>query len=368
LVVTPVSITFDSGASSYSFTGAGKISGVGSLTMNGFQPVTLGTANDYSGGTTVNAGTIYAATDQALGSGPVNLNFGTLASDSPTPRTLANSITQNANTGIILGDTANSGTLILAGGLNLGGGTARTLNFNSDVVITGSLTNGGIATKTGPGALIIKGNSFQSVLASQLQGDVIIDGAQFTSGDGWRLQNTSPGTTIRLVVTNGGVFNVAVNFASGNLRVGLAGGDNSANNIVDLSGTLNMTPLAGVGANSAVNLGSSGANAILYLRSGGLLMTRAIYGSSPANAEVHFMGGTLKAIANEAGFIQGLTNAFVDEGGLTIDTTNFSVTAAQALVASGTGGLTKVGTGTLTLTGTNTYTGPTVVNAGKLVL
>jgi autotransporter-associated beta strand protein len=368
LPVTPVSITVDGSAPSYSFTGAGKISGVGTLTMNGFQPLTLGTVNDYSGGTTVNAGTIYAGADQALGSGAVTLNFGALASDSTTARSLSNVITQTANTGIILGDAANTGALILAGALNLGGGGNRTLTFNSDVVITGSLTNGGIGTKTGTGALIIKGNSAQTSLLTQQQGDVLVDGALFTCSDGWRLQNTLPGSTIRLVVTNGGVLNACVSVNTGNLRLGLAGGDNSANNILDVAGTINLTPLTGVAGNSAVNLGLSGANDILYLRPGGLLMTRSLFGSSPGNAEVHFMGGTIKAIANDTGFISGLTNAFMEDGGLTIDTTNFSVTASQALIASGTGGLTKTGTGTLTLTGTNTYAGLTVVNGGKLVL
>jgi fibronectin-binding autotransporter adhesin len=368
LAVAPIKMTFNDYGTAFSFTGAGKISGVGSLTKNGGQPLTLGTANDYSGGTILNAGTIYLGANQALGTGAVTLNLGTLASDSTTARTLPSTITQNADTGIILGDTVNTGPLILTGGLNLGGGANRTLNFYSDVVVTGSLTNGGINIKTGSGALIIKGNSAQTALVSQQQGDVIIDGAQFSNADGWRLQNTFPGSTMRLVVTNGGVLNISTATNTGNLRIGLTGGDNSADNILDISGTLNLTPSTGVAGNSAVNLGASGVNDILYLRSGGVLKTRAILGSAPANAEVHFMGGTLTAIANDTGFIQGLTNAFMENGGLTIDTTNFSVTASQPLVAAGNGGLTKVGTGTLTLTGASTYTGPTVVNAGKLVL
>jgi fibronectin-binding autotransporter adhesin len=368
--VTPSAVTVNNNVS-YTMSGAGKISGATALTKSGagFGAITLSTANDYTGGTTVNAGSIYVGNNQALGSGALTMNLGILASDSTTGRTLSNSVVQNANVGVILGDIVNTGALTLAGNLDFGGGTARTLNFNSDVILTGSLTNGGFTTKTGPGSLIMKGNSANAALASQQQGDVIVDGAQFTNNDGWRLQNTLAGSTIRTIITNGGVFNTTIAGNTGNLRVGLTAGDNSADNVLDISGTVNLAPqAAAVAGNNAVILGQSGANASLNLRSGGLLITRALFGNAPANSEAHFLGGTMRAIANDSGFIAGLTNAFMDNGGLTIDTTNFSVTVPQALLASGSGGLTKTGSGTLTLSGANTYAGNTVVNAGKLVL
>ncbi|HXI71503.1 MAG TPA: autotransporter-associated beta strand repeat-containing protein, partial [Verrucomicrobiae bacterium] len=369
LAISPVSMTFNNNGTAYSFGGSGKITGVGNITKGGFQSVTLGTANDYSGGTTLNAGVIYCGADQALGTGAATLNLGTIASDSATPRTLSNNLVQNANLGVIFGDTVNTGTLTLAGGFDLAGGAGRTLNFNSDVVISGSLTNGGMSVKTGPGAMILKGTSTQNALVSQNQGDVIVDGGTFNSFDGWRMQCLAAGATMRLVVTNGGTFNVTYGGNTGNLRVGLAGGDNSADQILDIAGTVNLTPTSAVvSGNNAVGLGFSGANDVLYLRSGGLLATRALVGGAPGNAEAHFMGGTMRAIANDTGFISGLTNAFVEDGGLSIDTTNFSVTVPQPLLASGIGGLTKIGTGTLTLTGTDTYTGTTVVSGGKLVL
>jgi fibronectin-binding autotransporter adhesin len=369
LAVSPVKMTFNNNGAVYTFTGPGKITGIGNVIKGGFQSVTFGTMNDYSGGTVLNAGTVYMGADQALGTGTATLNLGTIASDGTTPRTLPNTIVQNADIGVILGDTVNSGTLTLSGVLDFGGATTRTLNFNSDVVISGSMANGGVATKTGPGKMIITGNSSQTALAAQQQGDVIIDGGQFINSNGWRLQNFFPGTDLHLIVTNGGVLLVANGNTTGNLRLGLTGGDNSANNILDISGTVSLLPATGtVNANNAVDLGQSGANDIVYLRAGGLLMTRAIVGQAAGNTEAHFMGGTMRAIASDPGFITGLTNAFVEDGGLIVDTTNFSVTIPQALLASGSGGLTKIGNGTLTLTGTNTYTGATIVSGGKLVL
>ncbi|MFT3788901.1 MAG: autotransporter-associated beta strand repeat-containing protein [Tepidisphaeraceae bacterium] len=56
------------------------------------------------------------------------------------------------------------------------------------------------------------------------------------------------------------------------------------------------------------------------------------------------------------------------DGGAIIDTSGFNVTVGQALLASGSGGLTKKGAGTLTLGGANTYTGLTSVEAGRLAV
>lgn len=366
--VSPVSMSLNASGNVFTFTGPGKITGTGTVTVNGFQTVTLGTVNDYSGGTTMNAGPVHLGADQALGTGPVVVNFGTIASDGPSSRALPNVVVDNANLALTLGDSVNNGKLTLSGGLDFGGGTGRTLTINSDVVISGPMTNGAFTTKTGTGQMAIRGNITQSALVTQTQGDVIIDGAVFNNSDGWRIENTVPSTTMRFVITNGGVFNSALSNNTGNIRVGQTGGDSSANNVLDISGTVSTAPVfATISGNNGVIMGISGANDYLYLRSGGLLATRSLSGNAPANSEAHFMGGTMRAIVNDPGFITGLTNAFMEDGGLIVDSSNYSITIPQALVASGSGGLTKIGVGTLTLTGTNTYTGPTVVSGGKLI-
>ena len=98
-------------------------------------------------------------------------------------------------------------------------------------------------------------------------------------------------------------------------------------------------------------------------------------------ATFNFNGGTLKARANSATFFQGSTVAptipivsVVRVGGAVIDTDGFNVSVLEPLIhdssIGGTpdGGLIKNGLGTLTLGAANTYTGPTVVNAGALLV
>jgi fibronectin-binding autotransporter adhesin len=82
--VAPQTMTVNSdGANAFSFSGNGKITGVGSLIKSGTSTLTISTANDYSGGTTINAGTVIAAdttsvpgASSALGNGVITIASG----------------------------------------------------------------------------------------------------------------------------------------------------------------------------------------------------------------------------------------------------------------------------------------------------
>ena len=70
----------DGAANSFSFGGTGKISGNGTLTKSGTSTLTISTANDYTGGTTISAGTVIgldtnsvSGSTSALGNGPVTI-------------------------------------------------------------------------------------------------------------------------------------------------------------------------------------------------------------------------------------------------------------------------------------------------------
>jgi autotransporter-associated beta strand protein len=367
ITVTPSQVTFDNNGVVYTLSGNGAINGGTSLIMDGFQSVTLGTVNNYSGGTTLNAGTVYVAANQALGTGPVTLNLGELASAGTAAETISNTVIQNAATGVVLGDTVNTGTLTLAGGYSLGGLVA-TLDFNSDVIVSGSLTNGGIGTKTGSGNLIITGQGAVNAQATQAGGNTLINGGTLVqAGDGWRMEDTAPGTTMDFAITNGGSF-IMTNLVTGNLRLGLAGEDISTSYVLDVAGRTVVYAAGNPATAGRIYLGMAAQKATVNLWPGGTLVCGQVTSGGTSDSEVDFYGGTLTPTFSTTTFFQGLTNALVQDGGVTVDTTNLNVTIAQPLLAAGSGGLTKAGSGTLTLTGANTYAGPTIVNAGKLVL
>ena len=132
-----------------------------------------------------------------------------------------------------------------------------------------------------------------------------------------------------------------------------------------------------MGGTGVLYLGRAGtlaSSAYTYNLNGGTLwvpqISRTAGTGNTSSGIFNFNGGTLKASKANATWMQGLTSANMLDGGANIDDGGFAVTIAQNIDegGSGLGVLTKTGTGTLTLTGTSTYFGPTVVNAGTMVL
>lgn len=104
---------------------------------------------------------------------------------------------------------------------------------------------------------------------------------------------------------------------------------------------------------------------------GGVLVVNQIQQSATGFGQqglMYFNGGMLRARVSTATFMQGLTAAYVRDGGAIIDSAGYDITIAQPLLAAGTGGLTKTGLGTLILPAVNTYRGTTVVNGGRLLV
>ncbi len=194
--VTPASVTVDNTTNAYTFSGS-PIAGSFNLVKNGTNTLTVLNDNTYTGGTTINAGTVNVGNGGAtgsLGTGPItnagtltfnrtgNLTTGAITSTGALSFTVTGNLTTgainaslpltiavggNLTTGAVTGAAAltfNTGGTITSGAITNNGGL--TVN-NSAAATIGSVISGtGAVTKQGAGALTLSnaGNSFSGDL------------------------------------------------------------------------------------------------------------------------------------------------------------------------------------------------------------
>lgn len=363
--VHPVSVTVNNGVNAYTISGSGQIAGTNSLVKNGTNVLTLASTNSYSGGTTINAGTL-SFTNGALGmTGNINLigsaisvlqwvpgnnqdissrlriggnnsaasatGFATL--DTGTNDVIFNSGVNQSDIGGVISNVVakvGSGKLILAGGTTTFGSVVRVNNGTLQVTSGGTLNlNGAVAQAN---AALVSDNS-----------SILVTGGSISVADRLSLATSGNSTSIVTVASGSLTSDVASTLSDRGLR--LAGGS--------------ATP-------------SNTNTATVNLNGGTLTVARLFAGSGTNNTSiVNFNGGVLQPSDNPfASFVSGLTHAYVNAGGAVINTGTNSLTISQALENDGVtvtdGGLLKLGSGQLILAGTNTFTGATVVSNGVL--
>ncbi len=202
------------------------------------------------------------------------------------------------------------------------------------------------------GSLTAAGANFQ--IGQYGQGTVNQSGGVFTVGQWPSVGRFATG--VGTLNVSGGTF--AQTNATTDLMVpeeGTAMLNVSGTGIVSLAGRLRMGN-GGTAPNGTVNL------------DGGTIVTRGVWTAVPGVgfSSFYFNGGILQAAAGAySDFMSGLSIAYVAPGGARIDTAGNDITIAQDLLDNG-GGLTKLGAGTLTLSGYVYYSGPTVINSGKV--
>ncbi|MEO0016882.1 MAG: hypothetical protein RLZZ522_165, partial [Verrucomicrobiota bacterium] len=126
-----------------------------SITKSGHGKLALAGANTHSGGTSLNAGTLYVNHAKALGTGALTITGGTLDSNSVDTITNSNNNAQNWN-----GDFTFHGTKNLSlgtGAVTLGGNRVVTSNYNILTVsgVIGDGANTYSLTKAGAGTLAL---------------------------------------------------------------------------------------------------------------------------------------------------------------------------------------------------------------------
>jgi fibronectin-binding autotransporter adhesin len=359
--------------------------------------VVLGAANNYTGATTVNAGTLQIGHANATSNGTVTVNANNGLAFSPG---------LGAAT---LGALAGAGSFALADT----GGAAVTLTVganDADSTYSGALGGSGTLVKTGAGAMTLSNvNTFA--------GGATVDGGVLTltaNGGGRDYAAIGPGD---LTINSGGTVRVEGNHAMGQFyglnnpgtvtinggAFELTNGEQSFGKLTMTGGTcaigskvgyyradtldVNAAPATSAisGASTANNFriekdltinvadGQASPNLLVSANvfefGGSRKVTKAGPGSMVLTGNNTYTGGT----AVEAGTLQ------IGDGGVAGsvlgDITNHASlvfnradTYVQSGAISGTGSLTQAGTGTLVLKGANTYSGATVIASGVVKL
>jgi len=200
---------------------------------------------------------------------------------------------------------------------------------------------------------------------------------------GYQLGNTSaPG---QLLIGTSPANHLDISGTGSVVQVGyldlLGGGNNGGTSSGTLTiGNLDATSaITSTDSSTAILVGYRGTGAtgsdlgVLNLNGGSLTITTsgaAISGGGTGTSHLSLGGAssgvTLIAGSSSSNWIQNLTTATINTGGVTFNTNGNSITIPQAF--AGGGGMTKAGAGTLILSGSSTYNGGTTVNAGTLIV
>ena len=383
----------------------------GSLVKSGAGSLALApsTASTYSGGTTINAGTVRASEDSSFGAGTVTNNgtievsggitiandfqlgsSGTAIKNTGGSNTLSGAITLAADTTL---DTANSTTLALTGVINDAAGSfSLTKTGVGTLSLAGTNTYDG-GTNINAGKLVVGDNQATGTLGTVIlaTGTTLDDQTSayalpaggLQAGAGVTIvQSAASARTISGAITLGGDITLDVGNASGSLELSGAIGDGG-----------NNFGFAKLGAGSLILSQANTYAGLTTISAGKLTVTDAAALGSAASGTTFEDGTTFEINLPGPGTIAEPITIGSASGSATITQTGSAVTLsgditlAARLIVTGSGGAIEfsgiisdvsgdgshnfgidVQTTQVTLSGANGYRGPTNVQSGILVV
>ncbi|MGL4942124.1 MAG: autotransporter-associated beta strand repeat-containing protein [Thermoguttaceae bacterium] len=349
---------------------SGAISGVGGkLVKDQDGTLALSGANSYSGGTTVNAGTLNLAhatggVIDAAGTGGITMQNATVLQFGVGGR-LNQAVTVNTDTaGAVVTLDAAKQNVTLASAI----GQSKVANQASVVFDStggaGTFTLSNAAKYTGgtdirANATVVAGE--KNVLASS--NNVFVSGKFDANGFDQKLTNLAQNGTI----INSGRGNAAITLDNtqateftGKIVDGSGGGKTS----VVKTGAENLT-LSGANTYSGGTQLTAGT---LTVGASSIVDAKGVITSGPlGTGTVSVTNNATLASKNDAAYNVANAISITDAKTLTVENTNANTFTLSGVIG-GAGNLTKTGNGELVLSGANTYSGVTKVDGGTLTI
>ncbi|WP_079911652.1 autotransporter-associated beta strand repeat-containing protein [Salmonella enterica] len=356
-----------------------SIGGTGRVEKSGDETLTLSGSNTYTGGTTINDGTLVATSVDALGSGDVTdnatleLNTGgdfanNIGGTGSVVKSGDKTLTLSGTNSYTGGTTINDGTLVATSVDALGTGDVTnnaTLELNTGGDFTNAISGSGQVVKSGDKTLTLSG-------ANSYTGGTTISGGTLVANDVNALGTGDVTDNATLALNAVGDFNNAIGGSgkvekSGDDTLTLSGSNTYTGGTLINGGTLVASNVEALGtgdvtddATLELNTGGDFDNAISgsgqVVKSGDETLT--LSGSNTYTGGTLISSGTL--VANDVNALG--TGDVTDNAVLELNTGGDFINSI-----GGTGRVEKSGDKTLTLSGTNSYTGGTTINDGTLV-
>ncbi|WP_241382247.1 autotransporter-associated beta strand repeat-containing protein, partial [Salmonella sp. YP256-1] len=355
------------------------ISGSGQVVKSGDETLTLSGTNTYSGGTLISGGTLVASNVEALGTGDVTDNatlemntggdfINNIGGTGRVEKSGDDALTLSGSNTYTGGTTINDGTLIATSVDALGSGDVTdnaVLELNTGGDFDNAISGSGQVVKSGDETLTLSGtNSYTD--GTLISGGTLVATNLEALGTGDVTNNAT------LELNTGGDF---INNIGGTGRVEksgdetltLSGSNTYTGGTLISGGTLVATNVEALGTGDVTD------NAVLELNTGGDFInniggtgrveksgdeTLTLSGSNTYTGGTLISGGTLVATNVEA---LG-TGDVTDNAVLELNTGGDFINNI-----GGTGRVEKSGDDTLTLSGSNSYTGGTLISGGTLV-
>lgn len=316
----------------------GILSGAGAFTKTGTGSIQLTQASNFTGGTTISGGTIFAtnSTGSALGTG---------------------SISVGANAALQIGAAGGGSTGNVSGAVNLTASSSN-LNFNltTNLTFSNGISGSGIVNQLGTGILTLGGTNTYSGAA------VVSAGTLADDADG-SFSSSAP-----IAVKSGA--NLAVNHNE-NIR-GLQGSNGQGGTVTIASGKmLTLSPTGTrffpgvITGSGAVTVGGT----VRQILTGINTYTGGTTINSGAILQIGNTDSSLPSPTSNVIADGSVTGAITNNGSLIFDQPdigNNGITIGNAISGSGT--VTFNGEGTIILPNANTYTGGTTISAGTVLL